>query len=185
MNLPHKLLVLSISAAAVLAAPATRAQETKLHADAEIDPLAYALNGYSLHVGIGYRAFRLDIGAFAMDVPHFIHGNTQFEYAAHGFGLKLQYFFSGKQSGIFAGIDTTTGHGLVQRRQSDLARRDRQFSVGANVGYRIPIVGGLYVTPWIGLGYEFLADDITLGERKFESSPIVPFAAIHIGYRAL
>lgn len=175
--------VLLLCAVALLAPWSVRAQDSDFHADAEIDPIAYALSGYSLHVGVGYRGFRLDLGAFAMDVPRFIHGNSHFDYAAHGFGLKLQYFFSGAPRGLFAGIDTNVGHGLIQRRGTDLALRESQFSVGANVGYRIPIVGPLYVTPWVGVGYEFLADDVMLGERAFESSPLVPFAAIHIGYR--
>ncbi|MFO0658259.1 MAG: hypothetical protein U0165_00270 [Polyangiaceae bacterium] len=51
------------------------ARTSEFHADFEVDPTAYVLDGYSLHVGLGQGRFRLDLGAFAMKVPGAIHGN--------------------------------------------------------------------------------------------------------------
>src|SRR5262245_36496062 len=51
-------------------APApSRALDPRFHADVEIDPTAYVLGGYSLHVGLGWRRVRVDLGAFAMTLP--------------------------------------------------------------------------------------------------------------------
>ena len=42
---------------------------------------------------------------------------------------------------------------LAERQGTDLAVRRDQVSVGVNAGWRIPIVAGLYATPWIGIGW--------------------------------
>ena len=59
-----------------------------LRADAEIDPTAYALAGNSLHVGIGYRHLRLDLGNFAMALPAFAHADDGFAVRFTGYGAK-------------------------------------------------------------------------------------------------
>ncbi|MDO9019299.1 MAG: hypothetical protein Q8S73_25185 [Deltaproteobacteria bacterium] len=165
------------------AAAAPAAQPSRLHLDVEIDPTAYILRGYSLHVGIGWRRLRVDLGAYAMAMPEFMHGNPDFDVSFHGFGVKAQLFPLAEQRGLFVGIDTGLARPLVQRRDTDLARSGLQVSVGAHVGWRFPIIAGLYVTPWIGVSYSFNAQDVTLANRTYANNPITVFPAVHIGYR--
>ncbi len=120
------------------AAAAPAAQPSRLHLDVEIDPTAYILRGYSLHVGIGWRRLRVDLGAYAMAMPEFMHGNPDFDVSFHGFGVKAQLFPLAEQRGLFVGIDTGLARPLVQRRETDLARCGLQVSVGAHVGWRFP-----------------------------------------------
>lgn len=162
---------------------AAAASPSRLHLDVEVDPTAYILRGYSLHVGIGWRRLRVDLGAYAMAMPEFMHGNPDFDVSFHGFGVKAQFFPLAEQRGLFVGVDTGLAMPLVRRRDTDLARTGLQVSVGAHVGWRLPIVAGLYVTPWIGLSYSFNAEDVTLANRTFVSNPVTVFPAVHIGYR--
>lgn len=48
--------------------PTPTESRTRFHADFEVDPTAYILDGYSLHAGIGWKRVRVDLGAFAMSL---------------------------------------------------------------------------------------------------------------------
>ncbi|MBK8691988.1 MAG: hypothetical protein IPN17_06695 [Deltaproteobacteria bacterium] len=165
------------------AAAAPAAQPSRLHLDVEIDPTAYILRGYSLHVGIGWRRLRVDLGAYAMAMPEFMHGNPDFDVSFHGFGVKAQLFPSRSSADSSSASTPASRRPLVQRRETDLARCGLQVSVGAHVGWRFPIIAGLYVTPWIGVSYSFNAQDVTLANRTYANNPITVFPAVHIGYR--
>jgi hypothetical protein len=193
---PSTLLILALGVAAAVAASEVEAQAadgsaavaahesgSDFHADFEIDPTAYILDGYSVHVGLGYRAFRFDLGAFAADVPQLFHGNEGFESYANGFGLKAQWFVLGdRQRGPFVGLEGNLGKSFVRREDSDAAVLKRRASAGVQVGYRIPLPADFYVTPWIGVDYEFLADDVELEGATFEEKRVTFFPAIHVGY---
>ena len=47
--------------------------------DVEIDPIAYALDGHSMHVGLRLNHQRFDLGNFAAAVPAAFHGNDGFD----------------------------------------------------------------------------------------------------------
>lgn len=164
-------------------APVTPARVSAFHVDAEIDPTAYVLSGYSLHLGLGYERLRLDLGAYAMKLPKFAHADDGFDVSFDGFGAKLQYFFLAEQRGLFAGVDGGVMRVLAQRQGTDLARRNHQVGAGVHAGWRIAIHEGLYVTPWIGVGYSFGARDVTLAGSTFQPNPVTVFPAVHIGYR--
>jgi hypothetical protein len=188
---PHRELVALVIALFVVIASPLRAaapragEETKstFHADAEIDPIAYVLSGYSLHVGFGWDRARVDLGAFALDVPEFIHGDDAFDVSFHGYGVKFQYFLFAEQRGLFVGVDSALVRNLVRRRGTDLAALDVQVTAGVNAGYRFELGAGFYFTPWLGLGYAFESDDVTLDGETFEQQPALVFPAIHLGYR--
>jgi len=179
-------LILGAAAAPAMAEPAPPAQDDGapgLRVDAEVDPTAYVLNGYSLHVGVGHRRLRVDLGAFAMQIPAAIHGNEGFTQSFDGFGAKLQYFLFAEQRGGFVGIDGGLAHVLVQRNGTGLASRQTQINVGVNAGWRFSIAANLYATAWLGVGRALGADDVMLGDARFDSQPWTVFPAIHVGYR--
>jgi hypothetical protein len=153
-----------------------------VRADLEVDPTAYALGGYSLHAGIAHQRFRLDLGAFAMKVPRFLHGNPGFEQSFDGYGVKLQYFFFDERAGLFAGIDGGLARVRLRRVGTDLASRTDQLGFGVHAGYRFTL-GNFYATPWLGVGYQFNASDTTLGGQTFKGQPWSIFPALHLGYR--
>jgi len=167
--------------ALALLASTTAASASPFHADAEIDPTAYALSGNSLHVGLGYDRFRLDLGNFAIALPRFFTGNDGFDASFDGWGGKLQMFTSAEDRGFFVGIDGGLMRMLVQR--GTFAARENQPGLGVQIGYRFMITDHFYATPWIGVGYQFNADDITLDGATFKSTPISVYPAVHLGYQ--
>ncbi len=151
-------------------------------ADVEVDPTAYVLDGYSLHVGIASGHLRLDLGAYAIAIPEAIHGNADFKLSASGYGAKLQCYFSERRAGGFVGVDSGFIRTLARRQGSDLAAQDDAVSAGVNAGWRFNIVSGFYATPWLGVSYSFGSEDIELGGETYEANPWTLFPAVHLGY---
>ena len=168
---------------AVLLFCATPASAEPFHADVEIDPTAYALDGNSVHVGIGAGRIRADLGSFAEHLPQFFHGHDGFDVSFDGFGVKLQAFLSEDQRGWFGGVDAGVLRVLAQRHGTDLADRQRQLGVGIHAGYRFELPDGFYVTPWLGLGYDFGTRDVTFQGATYHPSAIAVFPAVHVGFR--
>lgn len=175
--------VAAITVALATLVIAGNATAAPLAGDAELDPTAYVLDGHSVHVGVGAGHLRVDLGAFAMTLPAVIHGQDGFTAAFDGFGAKLQYFVRGDRTGAFAGIDAGVLRLDVGRDGTDLAARDRQVQAGVHLGYRFALPAQLYVTPWLGVGYAFGADDVTLAGATFEATRVNVFPAVHVGYR--
>lgn len=153
------------------------------HADAEVDPTAYVFSGFSLHVGLGWKRWRLDVGNYGMKVPEFVHGNSDYDVTFDGYGAKLQYFLTDEQMGGFVGVDWGLNNMYLARKGTDLANKQTQYGVGVDLGWRFGLVGGLYLVPWVGVSYNFNPRDVTLAESTYHSSHWSPFAAIHVGYR--
>jgi hypothetical protein len=159
-------------------------RERRFHADFELDPTAYALDGFSLHVGLGWNALRFDLGVFGLRVPEFVHQQPDFDVAFDGYGVKVQFFPFAEQRGAFVGVDAAYSRSLVRLQSSQLlSARDSQLAVGVNAGFRFDVVGALYLTPWLGMGYAFGADDAQLGSETFRANPLIVFPAVHLGYR--
>lgn len=179
MNAPNTLLAAAFALLLTVATPAAAAPEV----DVEIDPLAYALGGYSLHAGLNWDHLRLDLGAFAMDLPSWVHGNEGFDASFDGFGAKLQVFAYADGSGPFAGVSGGWARALVRRSGTDLARRDGHLTLGAQIGWRFDLPAGFYATPWLGVDYTLGSEDVELGDARFESQALQLFPTVHLGYR--
>lgn len=156
---------------------------SSLHVDLETDPLAFAMGGYSLHVGIGWERLRLDLGAFAMDLPAFVHGNDGFDSSFDGFGFKLQYFLFDDQRGGFVGAGAGVNRTLIERKGTELAAAGTEFTVGANLGWRFDLPAGFYATPWIGFDYAFADRNTSVGGETYEQGRWTIFPTVHVGYQ--
>lgn len=156
--------------------------EGSFHADIELDPTAYALDGFSLHAGLGWSKLRVDLGVFGLRVPQFVHQQRDFDVAFDGYGVKAQYFPFAPQRGGFVGIDGGVSRSHIHLEGTQLTARDNQVSVGVNAGWRFEVIGGLYATPWLGVGYALGQDDVTLGGKTFAGSSLIVFPAVHLGY---
>jgi hypothetical protein len=163
------------------AAPA--APDPRFHLDVEVDPLAYVLKGYSLHVALGWKRFRVDLGAFAMEVPGEIQGNKDFDVSFTGYGAKLQYFAFAEQHRGFVGVDANVGRQLLERVGTTMSSRDLRVSLGVNAGWRFMLGQRLYATTWIGVSYGTKTNDVNLAGATYTTSRINVFPAVHLGYR--
>lgn len=159
------------------------AATSRVRADIEIDPLAYALEGYSVHVGLGRRHVRVDLGAYAMTLPESLRANKDFDASFDGFGVKVQYFRDPRQRGGFVGVDGGVTRLQVADPRTAESARQNQVGVGVNAGWRFMLGGHFYATPWAGIGYSFTGSDVRLATGDYDVSRLTPFAAVHIGYR--
>lgn len=150
--------------------------------DVELDPLAYAMSGHSVHVGVGVGHFRFDLGAFALEMPEWVHGNEGFTSSFDGFGVKAHVFVADDGTGPFAGVAGGLARTLIQNDATGRAQRDLHASLGVELGWLIPIVEGLYVKPWIGVGWTFGVEDVVLDGQRFEANGLTIFPTVHLGY---
>jgi hypothetical protein len=150
--------------------------------DVEVDPIAYALDGYSLHVGVGSGRYRFDVGNFALGMPQWLHGQDGFDARFGGFGVKLDAYLNPAQTGGFVGLESAYTLISVVDRRSGQQGTGRGVSAGVRVGWRFELASGFYATPWVGVGYRF-GEEVAAGGRAFEMSPWTVFPTVHIGYR--
>lgn len=178
MNL-RALTVLFVAALSAIVTPPSRAAE--LRVDVEVDPIAYALQGHSVHVGVGTGRFRFDLGAFGLELPAWAKPNTAFDAGFSGFGAKAHAHWFEDGTGPFAGLGLNAVRTVVQHRASDVAARDATYGVGLEVGWLVPLVAGLYVKPWIGVSRTLGAEDVEVDGERFESAPWQVFPTVHLG----
>jgi hypothetical protein len=155
-----------------------------LHGDFEVDPTAYVLGGFSLHVGIGWKRLRVDLGNYAMALPAALSGTRDFDVSFDGYGAKAQLFlFSDEQRGAFVGLDAGVTRMSVRRDGTDLTSRQSQLGVGVDLGWRFAFGEHFYATPWISFGHVFNAKDVTLAGATYTANRVTVFPAVHLGYR--
>jgi hypothetical protein len=164
-------------------ATSTSTSTSGFHADFEVDPTAYVFQGHSLHVGLGWKKLRLDLGAFALALPDALVGHEDFSVAFDGYGLKLQYFPFAEQRGAFVGIDAGVARPFVRRKGTDLAVRRTEYNAGVNFGWRFVFGERFYATAWLGLSRPLARDPVTLAGSTYEGSALTVFPAVHLGYR--
>ncbi len=169
-------------AALLCAAPPVAAAPT-LRADVEVDPTAYVFGGYSLHAGFVKERWRVDLGAFAMDVPGFYQSNAAFKQSFDGYDVKVQRFLLEDQAGPFLGVDAGVNRMRLRRTGTELSAMRTQLGAGVNGGYRFALTDRLYATAWLGVSYDFNARDVTLGGETFSVSRWTFFPAVHLGWR--
>lgn len=152
--------------------------------DVEIDPIAYGLDGFSVHTAYGVNGWRFDLGVYGLTLPEAIHGNEGLSAKFVGAGWKVDRFLKGGSEGAFVGIDG----GVSRKEIGDVDTRETahrvEYAMGGRIGYRwMTGLGNLYVTPWVGLGYVLNAEDVVLNGKVFENSAFQPFPTIHVGWR--
>jgi hypothetical protein len=170
---------LTLSALALLATPVHAAD---LRVDVEVDPMAYALQGHSVHVGVGTGRFRFDVGAFGLELPAWAKPNTAFDAGFAGFGAKAHAHWFEDGTGPFAGVGLGAVRTVVQHRASGVAARDTSLGVGVEVGWLVPLVAGLYVKPWVGVSRTLGAEDVEVDGERFEAVRWQVFPTVHLGY---
>lgn len=171
------------SLAAVLISAGAMAEDRSPRWDTEIDPVPYALHGYSVHLGGITGHLRVEVGAYATDIPSWLDGNRRFNVSVSGVGVKLQYFPAAETRGWFAGLSAGPEREHI-KHIADGARDSLTVSgFGPELGYRIPWGERFYATPWVGLVYSRSAGDLAVGDGVYRDRRLMPFAAVHLGVR--
>jgi hypothetical protein len=167
---------------ALLVCGNTVAQEEKLGWDAEVDPTAYVLGGYSVHLGINVGHVRYDFGVYQADEPSWLTGNGSFDVSMRGVGVKVQYYPDTKHTGWFAGLSAGPSRETIEERVTGTRLSRTLSGVGIEAGYRLPFNDRFYATPWVGMDYMPQAHDIVFSNHVFADRQWMPFAAVHFGY---
>lgn len=180
------LLTLSLGASEATAAPTVML---------ETDPATFAFGGFSAHARLAPERSHLavGVGAYAMTFPSVLAGMAP---ANHDEGWKVRlslgvgafgdYFFAEEPRGWFVGAQLA-----VQRY-----RYENEHVAGAEAGatnllvmprvgylYR-PFRAGFFVEPWLGVGATArLAGSAQVGDREYALFPVVPYAAVHVGWQ--
>lgn len=152
--------------------------------DIDIDPIAYTMNGFSIHGGYIMGALRFDLGVYGLDLPEWIHNNDDFKASFVGAGWKIDRFFKGYADGFFAGLEGGVAKMNVTHKSSNIEKDQIGYSVGVRTGYRWNTgLGNIFITPWFGLGYNLNPKDVTIEGDTFESARLQPFPTVHIGWK--
>lgn len=153
--------------------------------EAEADPTAYALKGYSAHVGhpIFNGRSRLQIGAFGAETPGWINGNSSFTEDSRGVTLKFDYFPLRPLGGLFLGAESNYARVRYELNQTHERTYRNIVGLGPRVGYRFNFGKHLYVSPWVSVDYQFNAKDVTISRKIFHESRYSVFPAVHLGWR--
>lgn len=150
--------------------------------DVESDPVAFALKGYSAHLGYRFDVFRVSIGTFGADIPEVFHGNEGWSARATGVGAKIEWAGTGR--GLFAGIEANRSRTRFTLLETAERTARSGSSSGVRVGYRIEFGrAGLYVAPWLGLLYSFGERGVTVADRTFDEKAVLLFPTVHVGWR--
>jgi hypothetical protein len=153
--------------------------------EAEADPAAYGLKGFSVHVGhpIFDRRSRLQLGAFGAETPEWIHGNRGFAENSRGVTFKFDYFPLRPSSGLFFGVDSNYARVRYELNQTHERTYRRIVGLGPRVGYRFNFGKHLYVSPWVSVDYQFNARDVTISGKIFHEPRFSVFPAAHLGWK--
>lgn len=152
--------------------------------DIEVDPIAYALNGFSVHGGYTTGSWRFDLGIFGLEFPDWAHDNKAFTSSFIGAGWKADRFLNGEPNGLFIGAEGGITRLEATHQASDTDRSRLNYSLGLRGGYRWNTgLGNVYVTPWLGLGFALNSKDITVDSDTYEAAVFQPFPTIHIGWK--
>lgn len=173
--------------------PRVKAQETAPRIpttfELEVDPLAYIMNGYSVHAIYAPGHLRFDLGAYGLELPEGLRTNEGFSTQHGGYGLKVNYSFHGIK-GLFVGVGTGYSTEEATHLESGTSATGHTVGVGVQVGYRFFLIKdangrprGLYLAPWIGLDRNFHVDEVRFEGLEYKQSDWQPFPTVHIGYR--
>jgi hypothetical protein len=176
-------LMAGFAAPALAGPPAVTRSAPKPRLDVEVDPIAYALSGYSAHLGVTWKRLRLDVGVFALEIPETLHGTDGVDVWGHGFGAKLDYYITQRDTGLFAGVQLSRMTEKLTDRATMEEHSASHITIGARIGYRYEFGRGFYVLPWLGVDVSMSSRDQRVADKSYEPGAVLLFPTVHLGKR--
>jgi hypothetical protein len=181
----NRLITMMVMAGLALPAVAQKAQRF----EAEIDPIAYVLKGYSVHGIFVNNRLRTDLGFFGIEQPEGYNGNDGYQVKTHGVGLKMNYLLDKKEH-WFSGVGVGYANNTIVKKETPQSARQGVMSVGAHFGYRWFLFGkkenawrNLYLTPWMSVDYNMPVTSVKFESEGYSQKAFTLFPTVHIGYR--
>jgi outer membrane protein W len=168
-----------------------KAVENKTTFSFETDPSTFLFKGYAFHIRIKPKNSQhlvIGAGVYALDLPSFLVNlnaenknkgwNVRINTAASLFG---EYYFKEANNKWFVGLQTgVQNYKNTQDESANKENKYRNLLIMPSLGYNWhPFKNGLYVKPWIGLGY---TTKISGDNSSYKISPITSFVTVHVGY---
>lgn len=177
------LIILGITIAWLFAVNPLNAQEKNPQIDVSVDPIAFFLDGVSVHGGYAQSGWHFDLEGFSLEVPSSVHGNESLTAGQLGLELKADYYFKGEIAGPFVSFGGGVSQLTVSSNENDQSKSHFEYSSGLRLGYRWNTgLGNLYLTPLAGLEYTFNGKNLAVGNKTFDSGPLQPYATVNIGW---
>jgi len=161
----------------------------------EIDPATFAFKGYGVHLRIqpkNSKHLLVGAGIYAMDFPDMIvdfnpeNKNKGWDVRlSQGVGLFGEYHFSEVNKKWFVGTQLALQEYEIENVNEVGSEKFNTFLGLAYGGYTIQPFknNGFYIKTWMGVGYTTkTGGENKLGNSEYEVSPILLFAAEHLGY---
>jgi len=165
--------------------------ENKTTFSIETDPSTFLFKGYALHFRIKPKNSKhavIGAGAYALEMPAFLVNltganknkgwNVRINSAFSFFG---EYYFNEANNNWFAGLQA--GVQNYKNTNDNIPNTENNYSnllVMPSIGYNWhPLKNGLYVKPWLGLGY---TTKISGDNSTYKIAPVTSFVTVHVGY---
>lgn len=161
----------------------------------EVDPATFAFKGYGIHLRVqpkNSEHLLLGAGVYAMDFPDLIvdfnpkNKNKGWDVRLNqGAGLFGEYHFSEVNKKWFVGTQLALQEYEIEKTNEVASEKFNTFLSLGYGGYTIqPFKNiGFYIKTWAGVGYTTqTGGENKLGDSVYEVSPVLLFAAIHLGY---
>lgn len=170
--------------------------ESKTTLSVETDPVTFLFKGYALHIRIKPKnSKRLAVGAglYALDMPSFLV-NMNKENRNKGWNVRIHHavslfgeYYLGEANnkwfvGLQAGIQNFTNtNDLNPGEKSSYNNLLIMPSIGYN--WRPFQKIGLYIKPWLGIGYTTrISGNNSINTQKYSIAPVTNFVTLHVGY---
>ncbi|MFA7326358.1 MAG: hypothetical protein CVV25_01980 [Ignavibacteriae bacterium HGW-Ignavibacteriae-4] len=157
--------------------------------EVEIDPIAFALQGYSFHGIYLNSRIRTDLGVFGIMQPVGFNGNEGFQIKTQGVGVKVNYLLTENET-WFTGIGLGYSTNRINLLESSEVQNQKIIGIGAHLGYRwfmfenaSNALRNLYLAPWFSIDYNIPINDVSFETKNYNQQIISFFPTIHIGYK--
>lgn len=172
----------------------TTKQTTTAKFSLEIDPATFFMKGYGLHIRMQPKNCThalFGIGAYALDLPEALvdfndknKGEDWNIRIQNGFSLFGEHHFTEVNEKWYIGGQLGIQTFKIEKDQIKGSNTFTNTLTMGYVGYTFkPFDNGLYVKPWLGIGYTTkLSGENELEDNTYDIAPITYFATLHIGY---
>lgn len=151
--------------------------------DIEVDPLLFAFDGHSVHIGFSNDNHRLEFGSFALKADEEFHNNENYELEFEGIGVKYDYTFN-NYYGFFIGWEFNQGNAKITHTPTNTVFKRKVFTTAPRIGYRFMLSKSFVLTTT--LAYDILleeGDKVEINNESYKNESSQLFPSIHIGYR--
>jgi len=154
--------------------------------EVEVDPIAFALKGYSAHVGPRIGSWKFDVNTasedFTSDQTKTFLNQANFLAKFVSYGAKVDYIGeSGK--GWHVGIQYDSSNWSYTSTINNQSATNVVQDVGPRIGYRFAR-GNFYVDPWIAILKNISGTNaVNVGGQTFQPQSFLIFPTVHLGFR--